>query len=160
MEALPTVDAVLAELGSIGAVVPAGPVRLDRYGDTAALSQELLALIRSGRKRAGTSLLWAAEADGDALPQAGEIEIVLDHLNRPSVITRIVRVEVVPYGEVTADYAAIEGEGDGSLDHWRCAHWSFFSRECARISREPSETMPVICSVIEVLNVLPAKTET
>jgi uncharacterized protein YhfF len=65
-------------------------------------------------------------------------------------------VEVVPFCEVTADYAAIEGEGDGSLEYWRRAHWSFFSRECIRIAREPNERMPVVCSVLEVLNVLPS----
>jgi uncharacterized protein YhfF/GNAT superfamily N-acetyltransferase len=156
--AAPTIDAVLAELRTMGVALPVGPVRLDRYGDSAALSQELLALIRAGRKRAGTSLLWAFETEGQSLPRKGDIEIVLDHLNRPAFVTRIVQVEVLPYGDVTADYAALEGEGDGSLDHWRRAHWSFFGRESARIAREPSMTMPVVCSVFEVLQVLPTTT--
>jgi uncharacterized protein YhfF len=155
MEPLPTVEAVLAELASLGIDRPAGPVRLDGYGDSAALSQELLHLIRIGRKRAGTGLLWAMEAEGQALPEAGDIEIVLDHLNRPAIVTRIVEVTVLPYSEVTAEYASIEGEGDGSLGYWRRAHWSFFSRECSRIGREPVESMPVVCSVFEVLDVLP-----
>ena len=160
MEPLPTVDAVLAELASLGVLVPAGRVRVDGYGDSDSLSQELLELIRTGQKRAGTSLLWAAEADGQALPEGGDIEIVVDHLNRPSIITRIVQVEVVPFCDVSAEYAAAEGEGDGSLEYWRHAHWSFFGRECIRISREPSENMPVVCSVFEVLNVLPSATGT
>ena len=157
--ALPSVDAVLAELAALGITVPPGRVRVDGYGDSAALSQELLALIRAGAKRAGTSLLWAVEADGEPLPRAGDIEIVLDHLHRPSIVTRIVRVQVVPYREVTAEYAAIEGEGDRSLAHWRRAHWSFFGRECERIARRPSAMMPVVCSVFEVLNVLPEARE-
>ena len=155
VEAFPTVEAVLATLRATGVVIPPGPVRLDGYGDSAASSQELLALIRAGRKRAGTSLLWAVEADGEPLPAVGDIEIVLDHRNRPALVTRIVRVDVLPYGEVTADYAAIEGEGDGSLEYWRRAHGSFFDRECVRIGREPSATMPVVCSVFDVLEVLP-----
>lgn len=60
----------------------------------------------------------------------------------------------MPYNEVTAEYAAIEGEGDGSLEYWRSAHWAFFSRECKRIGREPVETMPVVCSVFELLSIL------
>jgi uncharacterized protein YhfF len=80
---------------------------------------------------------------------------VVDHRNEPALVTRITRVEVVAYCEVTAEYASIEGEGDGSLEYWRKAHWAFFSRECKRIGREPSEEMPVVCSVFEVLNVLP-----
>lgn len=160
MEPVPKVEVVLAELASLGVALPAGRVRVDGYGDSALLSQELLDLIRSGRKRAGTSLLWSAEAEGEALPSVGDIEIVVDHCNRPSIVTRIVQVEVVPFCDVTAQYAATEGEGDGSLDYWRLAHWSFFGRECKRIAREPSQDMPVICSVFEVLHVLPSATGT
>ena len=156
MEPLPSVSSMLAELAFLGVSLPPGPVRLEGYGDSAALSAELLELIRSGRKRAGTSLLWAVEADAQALPRVGDIEIVLDHANRPTIVTRIVGVEVMPYSQVPAEYAAIEGEGDGSLSHWRQAHWAFFGRECRRISREPTESMPVVCSVFEVLNVLPS----
>ena len=156
MEPLPTVETVLKQLASLGVLLPSGPVRLDGYGDSASLSEELLDLIRIGRKRAGTSLLWVVEAEWQEAPKVGDIEIVLDHLNRPAIVTRIVEVTVLPYSEVTAEYASIEGEGDRSLGYWRQAHWSLFTRECSRISREPSESMPVVCSVFEVLNVLPS----
>lgn len=115
----------------------------------------LLALIRCGRKRAGTGLVWMHEHDDEPLPECGDINVVVDHRGEPSVVTRIVSVEVLPYGRVTAEYAAIEGEGDGSLEHWREAHWPYFARECERIGREPSENMQVVCSIFEVLDVLP-----
>ena len=92
---------------------------------------------------------------GRAGARAGDIEIVLDHHLEPALITRIIDVAVVPYCRVGAEYAAIEGEGDGSLDYWRKAHWAFFSRECRRLGREPADEMPVVCSVFEVLHVLP-----
>ena len=92
--------------------------------------------------------------DGDPLPAVGDIEIVVDHLNAPALITRVTSVAVVPYSEVTPEYAAIEGEGDGSLAFWREAHWAFFSRECHRIGRTPSQDMPVVCSVFELLAVV------
>lgn len=155
MEPLPSVASVLAKLAALNVAIPPGPVRLDGYGDSPALSEELLALIREGRKRAGTGLLWAYEADNQSIVRVGDIEIVLDFHYEPAIVTRITQVSVVPYGEVTAEYAATEGEGDGSLEYWRKAHWAFFSRECRRIGREPAETMPVVCSVFEVLHVLP-----
>ncbi|MEO6060890.1 MAG: ASCH domain-containing protein [Thermoflexales bacterium] len=136
-------------------LTPGYSVRVDAYGDSPELSEALLALIRNGQKRAGTGLLWAMEADGDVFPAVGDVEIVVDHLNAPALITRVTRVAVVPYLEVTPEYAAIEGEGDGSLAYWRDAHWAFFSRECVRIGRAPSEAMPVVCSVFEVLSVVP-----
>jgi uncharacterized protein YhfF len=54
-------------------------------------------------------------------------------------------VDVVPFEDVTAEFAAAEGEGDGSLEHWRRAHTAFFARECDRIGRTPAATMPVVC---------------
>jgi uncharacterized protein YhfF len=158
MEPAPSIRAVRSKLQAIGIALPPGRVRLTGYGDSAAQSEELLSLIGQGRKRAGTSLLWAMEAENAPLPRAGDIDVVLDHRNEPVCIARIVQVSVVPYHEVTAEYAAIEGEGDKSLEFWRGAHWAFFSRECGRIGREPAESMPVVCSIFEVLNVLSSPT--
>ena len=98
--------------------------------------------------------MWSYEAEGEALPVAGDIEIVLDHLNEPALITRIVNVDAIPFSEVGADFAAVEGEGDGSLQYWRQAHWNYFSRECARLGREPAESMIVICETFEVVEIL------
>ena len=157
MSSLPTVEAMVRKLSELGVSLPPGPVRVDGFGDSESLSEELLALIRSGKKRAGTGLLWAYVADNESLPRQGDIEIVVDHRNEPALVTRLTSVQVVPFRDVSAEYAAIEGEGDGSLEYWRKGHWAFFSRECLRIGREPEEGMPVICSVFEVLNVLPTQ---
>jgi uncharacterized protein YhfF len=159
MEPLPSPESLVTQLSALGIALPPGPVRVDGYGDTAELSQALLALIVSGRKRAGTGLLWAYQHDREPIAQTGDIEIVVDHRNQPALVTRIVSSEVIAFNQVSHEYAAIEGEGDGSLEYWRKGHWSFFSRECKRIGREPSESMPVICNVFEVLHVLPATSE-
>lgn len=111
LDPFPPTATVLSKLQALGITLPPGPVRLDGYGDSATLSEELLDLIRQGRKRAGTSLLWALEAENEQLPRAGDIEVVLDHRNEPALITRIGQVNVVPYSDVSSEYAAIEGEG-------------------------------------------------
>lgn len=154
MQTLPAVSAVVTKLREQGVDIPPGRVRVVGYGDSPELSTSLLALICEGRKRAGTSLLWAFEAENQSVPRVGDIEIVVDHSNEPALITRVTRVQVVPYNEVSVEYAAIEGEGDGSLEYWRSAHWAFFSRECERIQRKPSETMLVVCSVFELLSIV------
>ncbi|MBN8510083.1 MAG: ASCH domain-containing protein [Burkholderiales bacterium] len=152
---MPPITVLLEKLAAAGVQVPAGPVRADGYGDSAELSNELIELIRTGPKRAGTSLLWAMEIDGDAMPRVGDLEIVVDHNHEPVLLTRITRVDVLPFNEVSAEYAAIEGEGDGSLEYWRQGHWRFFSRECARVGLEPKPDMPVVCSVFELLAAVP-----
>lgn len=148
-------QATFAHLARLGIELPPGRVRIDSYGDSEALSKSLIALILKGRKRAGTSLLWGLEADGEELPRVGDIEIVIDFHGVPALVTRVETVEVVAFSEVTAAYAAIEGEGDGSLAYWREGHWAFFARECAKIGRRPSEHMPVVCSTFTLLMELP-----
>jgi uncharacterized protein YhfF len=155
MEPLPKVEDLAPKLKGCGIDLPAGVVRVGAFGDSAALSEELLALIRAGRKRGGASLLWAHESDSEPVPNVGDTEIVVSHLNAPSLVTRITEVQVLPFNQVSAQFAAREGEGDGSLEYWRNAHWAFFSRECRRIGRVPNETMPVVCSSFEVLHVVP-----
>lgn len=152
----PSLATVLAKLAARGIDVPPGRVGLDTYGDSPELSHELVALIRDGHKRAGTSLLWAHEFEAEPLPEVGEVDVVVDHEGEPVAVTRVTSVFVVPFDEVDTAYAALEGEGDGSLAHWRDAHWDVFARECTRIGRVPSEDMPVVCCAFEVLAVVPA----
>lgn len=82
---------------------------------------------------------------------------MLDHARRPVLLTRLTQVSIVPFEAVDAEYAAIEGEGDGTLAYWRQGHWAYFTRECQRIGRQPSPDMPVICSVFELLAVVPPR---
>ena len=151
----PSLATVLEGLAAAGIDVPPGRVVLDTYGDSPALSRELVALIRAGRKRAGASLLWAYEHEGEPLPEVGDVGVVVDHEGEPAAVTRVTDVRVVAFDAVDAAYAALEGEGDRSLAHWRAAHWDVFGRECASIGRAPASDMPVVCCAFELLAVVP-----
>jgi uncharacterized protein YhfF len=150
----PNIQRVVDELATRGLDLPEGRVSLDRFGDSPELSRSLIALIRSGGKRAGASLLWSHEHEGDPVPEVGDIGIVLDDADEPALVTRVTSVVVCPFDQVTPEFAAREGEGDLSLAWWREAHWRFFSRECAAIGRVPDTSMPVVCAAFEVLHVL------
>lgn len=151
----PSLATVLAKLAALGIAVPPGRVGLDTYGDSPEPSRELVALIRDGRKRAGTSLLWSHEHEEEPLPEVGDVDVVVDREGEPVAVTRVVSVKVAAFDEVDAGYAALEGEGDGPLADWRAAHWDVFGRECARIGRVPAEDMPVVCCAFELLAVVP-----
>ncbi len=158
MATVPSIQSVVNDLAARGINLPAGlpegRIFLDRFGDSPELSRSLIALIRAGGKRAGASLLWGHEHDGEPVPAVGDIGIVLDDTDEPALVTRVTSVEVCPFDQVTPEFAALEGEGDLSLSWWRDAHWAFFSRECAAIGRVPHESMPVVCAAFEVLHVL------
>jgi uncharacterized protein YhfF len=123
---------------------PAAAYQVWHFGDSEDLARELAALVLRGRKRATAGLLWEAEADPNMMPVLGGYSLVTDHAGAPLLIIRTTGVEICPYDEVDADFAAAEGEGDGSLDSWRTAHWSYFSRRCALLGRTPSPAMPIV----------------
>ncbi|MGF6243781.1 MULTISPECIES: ASCH domain-containing protein [Paraburkholderia] len=147
----PTPESLVETLSQRGIQVPEGRLRIVGFGDSEALSAELIALIREGTKRGTCSMLWSWEFEGEDIPAVGDIGIVLDYADRPVMIHRITRVEIVPFNEVSAEFAASEGEGDRSLAYWRKAHWDFFLRECAQIGRTIDETMPLVCETFEVV---------
>ncbi len=63
------------------------------------------------------------------------------------------RVREVPFGEVEAEHARREGEGDLSLDHWREVHREFFTETAALTGADPEVTddLPVILEDFEVV---------
>lgn len=115
------------------------------FGDSEALADELAALVLQGRKRATAGLVRVFEADAKPLPQPGSSSIVKNWAGQPLCLIETTRVDVLPFDQVTAEFAHEEGEGDRSLASWRRNHEAFFGRECRRIGHEPRPDMPVAC---------------
>ena len=129
---------------AVPSLMPSADYQVWHFGDSEALARDLADLVLNGPKRATAGLLWDAENDPAMMPVLGGYSLVTDHAGAPLLIVRTMRVDVRPYGDVDADFAAAEGEGDGSLDYWRAAHWAYFSRRCEALGRAPSNDMPVI----------------
>lgn len=121
------------------------------FDDNEPSANALAALVLAGTKRASAGLLWAYEHANARLPTTGDLSIVTRFDGQPVCVIETGRVEIVPFADVSAEFAATEGEGDGSLAYWRRAHEAYFGRECQRIAREPSPRMPVVCERFEVV---------
>lgn len=126
------------------------------FGDSERMASALNALVLTGAKRATASLAWRYPFDGLAQPKAGDLSIVTSWSRQPLCIIETTSVAVVPFDEVTEDFARAEGEGDGTLASWRSDHTAYFAGECARIGRTPSASMPVVCERFRVVY-LPAQ---
>jgi uncharacterized protein YhfF len=113
-------------------------------------ADELADLVIQGIKRATASLFLAYETEREDLPKVGDYSIITDWAGRARCIIQTVRIEIVPFGKVTPEFAATEGEGDKSLKYWRGAHWAYFSREMKELGMEPSEDMMVVCEEFKV----------
>jgi uncharacterized protein YhfF len=123
------------------------------FVDSEAGANELAALVVAGVKRATAGLLWSKEHDGETLPPLGSLSVVTDWHGRPQCVIETRQVDIVPFDAVSAEFAAVEGEGDGSLAFWRQAHQAYFERECRRIGRTPTPQMLVVCERFEVVYV-------
>jgi len=121
------------------------------YGDSPELMNELIQLVLEGKKTATCGSLWEWEAEGNPIPQVGDIWIELDGNKIPVCITETVEVTIRNYNEVDADFARSEGEGDLSLEYWRKAHKNFFSRTLPKIGKEFSEEMPLVCERFKLI---------
>ncbi|KGR96408.1 MULTISPECIES: ASCH domain-containing protein [Burkholderia] len=147
----PALPELIAALSERGIDLSGANVRNGGYGDSEESSAMLIALIAARVKRCTSSLLWSWEFDGERLPREGDIEIVLDFRNRPVLLLRTTKVEIVPFEKVSGEFAAAEGEGDRSLECWRVEHWRFFGKECERIGRQPVASMPLVCETFDVI---------
>ncbi|MCQ1059833.1 ASCH domain-containing protein [Photobacterium sp. ZSDE20] len=101
-------------------------------------------LILRGEKRVSCSLdIWYSE-QGESMPEVGHLQVVTNWDGTPVCITEITSVSKCKYNEVTAEFAALEGEGDKTLGWWEKAHWDFFSKECEELNISLSEDMLLV----------------
>lgn len=121
------------------------------FGHGAEMADELLRLVLGGGKRATAGALWTYEHEGDTVPRPGDFSIVTDGAGIARCILRTTQVDVLPFDEVGAEFAAAEGEGDLSLAYWREGHWRYFSAELAGFGRTAQSDMPVVCERFEVV---------
>ena len=121
------------------------------FCDNEADANDLADLMLQGTKRATASLRWIYEAENEPLPKVGDLSVVTTWDGEPCCVIETIQVDVVPYDQVSEEFAAVEGEGDGSLRYWRDVHWDFFSRECSSLGREPAQNMPVVCERFRVV---------
>ena len=130
---------------------PNTPYEAWYFCDNESSANELAALVLSGRKRATTGDLWSYEAELERFPEAGDLNVITDWAGSAVCVIRTTSVEILPFESVTEEFAATEGEGDGSLEYWRKVHQEVFSRRLPDIGRVFEPDMPVVCERFEVV---------
>ncbi len=91
------------------------------------------------------------EIQGDPIPSVGDLNIVTDWNGVAQCVIRTTHVAIVPLGDVTAEFAALEGEGDGSLAYWRRVHRAYYKRVLAGTEHAVTEALPIACESFEVI---------
>jgi uncharacterized protein YhfF/cyclopropane fatty-acyl-phospholipid synthase-like methyltransferase len=151
----PACDAFYREyLATLPSDHPHHHAKPDRYGfgGEPTLAEELAELTVAGRKRATTSLPIEYTSLGEPLPRVGDLSIIVRGSGRPAALIECTELEIVPFGSVDAAFAAVEGEGDGSLAYWRRAHIEYFTGVCQRLGGSFDDSTEVICHVFRVIS--------
>lgn len=87
------------------------------------MEERLAGLIIAGRKRA---TVWNGQEENPTKP--GMAWVVTAN-NRPVAVIETLSVGQCRFGEIDAEFAFEEGEGDRSLAYWRIVHQTFFEKE-------------------------------
>jgi uncharacterized protein YhfF len=121
------------------------------FGDSKQLADELAQLVLAGKKTATASLAVEFTSVNEPLPRTGDVSIVLYSDGNPVAIIECTDVKTVPFQSVDAAFAAMEGEGDMSLNYWREVHAEYFTRVCNRLGGTFASTTPVLCQTFRLL---------
>ncbi len=117
------------------------------------IEEELIELIKSGKKVATSSLYDAYEIEEEELPKVGTISVVNNNDGNAECIVKLTKVEIVKFNEVTKEHALKEGEGDLSLEFWRTGHEKFFINEYKEygLNDKFNEDTLIVCEEFEVI---------
>ena len=121
------------------------------FCDNEADANECAELVLNNIKQATSPSLWWHQANNEALPKVGDLNIVTNWQGEAQCIIETTSVTIVPFNEITQEYAELEGEGDKSLAYWKQVHWAYYHRELEGTEFTPSEDMPIVCETFKVV---------
>lgn len=97
------------------------------FGDSQHLCEVLLALVRSGKKRATCGALRDFEGGLETMPVLGRQDISLNWDGTPALVIETVSLERQRFCDVGAEFALAEGE-NATLEGWQADHRAYFER--------------------------------
>jgi uncharacterized protein YhfF/GNAT superfamily N-acetyltransferase len=145
------VSAFWEEFCRASGVPPQTPYQAWYFGDSPALAHELVELVLHGPKRATAGSMMVNEIAPEAAPVPDGYSVVTEHDGTPRAVIRTVWLDTRPLSGVDAQFAWDEGEGDRTLPDWLDGHERYFKRECERLGRTFSPSMPVALERFELL---------
>ncbi len=113
---------------SLQEIIDANPeAETFRFGDSKKLCDEILALVRAGKKTATCEALGVYGKGGDEMPQVGRRDVALEWDGRPAVMLETVEVTTRRFSDMDAEFVAAQGEFR-DLKHWQKGYEAYFAR--------------------------------
>jgi len=100
---------------------------LCEFGMPGPLRDRLVAAVLRGEKTATSSLLVEWEEEGEALPTAGQHQLVVDSDGQGVATIEVVQIDVIRLGDADLRLAIDEGEQFETVAQWREEHERFWN---------------------------------
>ena len=138
-------------LGENPQIEPATPYQVWYFSNNSQSARDLAGLVMSGKKIATASLKAVNEIEPEKAPIDDGYSVVTTFEGEPLCVIQTTEIRHIPFNEVDAGFAFDEGEGDQTLDDWRKAHRSYFSREAPQYGLTFTETSVICCERFRML---------
>lgn len=115
-----------------------------RFGDSAVLADELIALVPAGTERATAALVVDFLDEGQPLPRIGALWVACDGSGVPRCALRTTELRLGLLHSVDEAFAWDEGEGDRTRASWLREHERYFRRTLSARGRDWSDDLEVV----------------
>ncbi len=136
------------------ALHPEAPVAIPltyHFCDNSADAKVCADLVVKGQKQATAASLVELEMVGYPVAQPGDYALITDLEGEARAVIRTTTVEIRRFGDVDAQFAWDEGEGDRSLAWWREAHLAYYQRVLADSGIRVDDELMIACERFETL---------
>lgn len=124
------------------------------FGHGAEMASRLAHLVTCGTKRGTAGWVTALERSGDAIPVPGLISLVTDGFGVPRCAICTLEVRRIRFADVDKEFAALEGEGDLTLEDWRQGHQQFFGAEADKLKLVFDDDQLILLERFRVIHVV------
>lgn len=73
--------------------------------------------------------VWEFALNDESFPKVGDQYIVTDWFGVAHCIIGTTKLTKIRFGDITAEHAWLEGEGDKSLSYWKDVHKAYYQRQ-------------------------------
>ena len=127
------------------------PFQVWYFGNSPVMAAELVNLVLAGTKTATASSVEMNKLQPENSPAPDGYSVVTNFDGDPVCVIQTAEIRHIPFDEVDAQFAADEGEGDLSLEHWRRVHWDYFTKEAHEHGFEFNERSMICCERFRLL---------
>lgn len=114
-------------------------------------ADELAQLVLAGEKTATASAYDCYLSEGEALPKPGDYSVILYDNGDAACILKDYDVSVVPFDEVPAYHAYLEGEQGRSLETWREIHKRAFAPDFESLGQTLTGQSKIVLEKFELV---------